>query len=49
MDLRAQCPQCKSVQILEIIPSNLGNTFDLKKARCGRCGYRYGEDWKDLV
>lgn len=49
MDLRTRCPQCHSVRIIEIMPSNLGNTFDLSKARCDNCGYRYGDDWKDLV
>lgn len=49
MDLRSKCPQCNDVQIIEIVPSNVSNTFDLNKARCNNCGYKYGSDWKDMI
>jgi hypothetical protein len=49
MDLKSKCPQCNNIQVIEILPSNVGNTFDLNKARCDSCGYKYGDDWKDLV
>jgi predicted Zn-ribbon and HTH transcriptional regulator len=49
MNVRSRCPQCNSVRIVEIAPSNVGNTYDLNKARCDNCGYKYGDDWKDLV
>jgi len=49
MDLKSRCPQCKNVKIITIVPSNVGNTFDLSKARCDNCEYRYGDDWLDLV
>jgi DNA polymerase III alpha subunit (gram-positive type) len=49
MDLKSKCPQCDNIQIIIIVPSNVNNTFDLNKARCDSCGYKYGDDWKDLV
>jgi transcription elongation factor Elf1 len=49
MELKSKCPQCNNVKIIEITPSNVGGTFDLNKARCDFCGYKYGDDWKDLV
>jgi hypothetical protein len=49
MNLKSRCPQCNSVRIIEIMPSNIGSTFDLNKARCDSYGYKYGSDWKDLV
>lgn len=49
MDIQSRCPQCSSARKIEITPSNVGNTIDFSKARCNSYGYRYGEDWTDMI
>jgi DNA polymerase III alpha subunit (gram-positive type) len=49
MDLISKCPQCHNVRTIEIMPSNVSNTYDMEKPQCDSCGNRYWDDWKDLV